>query len=100
MEIFVCKLTGDFMSGINLLQRRDITVKEPQAAKDVPVIAMEAIKTNVNNKVCRIIRFNKLCLFCSVSISKDIKQLLLRLIELLNRVQQLDRKSKQSSLIT
>ena len=26
---FVCKLTGDFMSGINLLQRRDITVKEP-----------------------------------------------------------------------
>ena len=29
MEIFVCKLTGDFMSGINLLQRRDITVKEP-----------------------------------------------------------------------
>ncbi len=28
MEIFVCKLTGDFMSGINLLQRRDITVKE------------------------------------------------------------------------
>ena len=25
----VCKLTGDFMSGINLLQRRDITVKEP-----------------------------------------------------------------------
>ena len=29
MEIFVCKLTGDFMSGINLLQSRDITVKEP-----------------------------------------------------------------------
>ena len=29
MEIFVCKLTGDFISGINLLQRRDITVKEP-----------------------------------------------------------------------
>jgi len=29
MEIFVCKLTGDFMSGINLLQRRGITVKEP-----------------------------------------------------------------------
>ena len=29
MEIFVCKLTGDLMSGINLLQRRDITVKEP-----------------------------------------------------------------------
>ena len=28
MEIFVCKLTGDFMSGINLLQSRDITVKE------------------------------------------------------------------------
>jgi len=28
MEIFVCKLTGDFMLGINLLQRRDITVKE------------------------------------------------------------------------
>ena len=29
MEIFVCKLTGDFMSGINLLQKRDIIVKEP-----------------------------------------------------------------------
>jgi len=29
MEIFVCKLTGDFMSGINLLQKRNITVKEP-----------------------------------------------------------------------
>ena len=29
MEIFVCKLTGDFMSGINLLQSQDITVKEP-----------------------------------------------------------------------
>ena len=29
MEIFVYKLTGDFMSGINLLQSRDITVKEP-----------------------------------------------------------------------
>ncbi len=29
MEIFVCKLTGNFMSGINLLQRRGITVKEP-----------------------------------------------------------------------
>ena len=29
MEIFVCNLTGDFMSGINLLQSRDITVKEP-----------------------------------------------------------------------
>ena len=29
MEIFVCKLTGDLMSGINLLQSRDITVKEP-----------------------------------------------------------------------
>jgi len=29
MEIFVCKLAGDFMSGINLLQRRDITVKKP-----------------------------------------------------------------------
>ena len=29
MEIFVCKLTGDFMSDINLLQSRDITVKEP-----------------------------------------------------------------------
>ena len=29
IEIFVCKLTGDFMSGINLLQRRGITVKEP-----------------------------------------------------------------------
>ena len=29
MEIFVCKLTGDFMSGINLLQRRDFTIKEP-----------------------------------------------------------------------
>ena len=29
MEIFVCKLKGDFMSGINLLQSRDITVKEP-----------------------------------------------------------------------
>ena len=29
IEIFVCKLTGDFMSGINLLQSRDITVKEP-----------------------------------------------------------------------
>ena len=29
MEIFVCKLTGDFMSGINLLQSRDIKVKEP-----------------------------------------------------------------------
>ena len=29
MKIFVCKLTGDFMSGINLLQRRDIKVKEP-----------------------------------------------------------------------
>ena len=29
MEIIVCKLTGDFMSGINLLQRRGITVKEP-----------------------------------------------------------------------
>ena len=28
MEIFVCKLTGDSMSGINLLQSRDITVKE------------------------------------------------------------------------
>ena len=28
MEIFVCKLTGDLISGINLLQRRDITVKE------------------------------------------------------------------------
>ena len=28
MEIFVCKLTGDFMSGINLLQKRNITVKE------------------------------------------------------------------------
>ena len=28
-EIFVCNLTGDFMSGINLLQSRDITVKEP-----------------------------------------------------------------------
>ena len=28
-EIFVCKLTGDFMSGINLLQKRNITVKEP-----------------------------------------------------------------------
>ena len=28
MEIFVCKLTGDLMSGINLLQSRDITVKE------------------------------------------------------------------------
>jgi len=39
---------------------------------------MEAINTNDNNKVCRIIRFNKLCLFRSVSISKDIKQLLLK----------------------
>ena len=29
MEIFVCKLTGDLMSGINLLQKRNITVKEP-----------------------------------------------------------------------
>ena len=29
MEIFVCKLTEDFMSGINLLQKRNITVKEP-----------------------------------------------------------------------
>ena len=29
MELFVCKLTGDFMLGIYLLQRRDITVKEP-----------------------------------------------------------------------
>ena len=29
MEIFVCKLTGDLMSGINFLQSRDITVKEP-----------------------------------------------------------------------
>ena len=29
MEIIVCKLTGDFMSGINLLQKRNITVKEP-----------------------------------------------------------------------
>ena len=29
MEIFVCKLTGDLMSGINLLQSRDITVTEP-----------------------------------------------------------------------
>ena len=29
MEIFVCKLTGDFMSGINLLQKRNITVKDP-----------------------------------------------------------------------
>ena len=28
-EIFVCNLTGDLMSGINLLQSRDITVKEP-----------------------------------------------------------------------
>ena len=28
MEIFVCKLTGDFMSGIILLQKRNITVKE------------------------------------------------------------------------
>ena len=28
MEIFVSKLTGDFMSGINLLQSRGITVKE------------------------------------------------------------------------
>ena len=28
-EIFVCNLAGDFMSGINLLQSRDITVKEP-----------------------------------------------------------------------
>jgi hypothetical protein len=28
MEIFVCKLKGDFMSGINLLQKRNITVKE------------------------------------------------------------------------
>ena len=28
MEIFVCKLTGDLISGINLLQSRDITVKE------------------------------------------------------------------------
>ena len=37
MEIFVCKLTGDFMSGINLLQRRDSTVKEPL---DFTVIAV------------------------------------------------------------
>ena len=29
MEIFVCKLTGDFMSGIILLQKQNITVKEP-----------------------------------------------------------------------
>ena len=29
MEIFVCKLTGDLMLGINLLQKRDIIVKEP-----------------------------------------------------------------------
>ena len=29
MEILVCKLIGDLMSGINLLQSRDITVKEP-----------------------------------------------------------------------
>ena len=29
MEIFVCKLTGDVMSGRNLLQRRDSTVTEP-----------------------------------------------------------------------
>ena len=29
MEIFVCKLTGDFMSSINLLQSQDIAVKEP-----------------------------------------------------------------------
>ena len=29
MEIFVCKLTGDFMSGIIFLQKRNITVKEP-----------------------------------------------------------------------
>jgi hypothetical protein len=29
MEIFICNLIGNFMSGINLLQRRDITVKEP-----------------------------------------------------------------------
>jgi len=28
-EIFVCNLTGDFMSGINLLQKLNITVKEP-----------------------------------------------------------------------
>ena len=29
MEIFVYKLTGDVMSGRNLLQRRDSTVTEP-----------------------------------------------------------------------
>jgi len=28
-EIFVCKLTGDSILGINLLQKRNITVKEP-----------------------------------------------------------------------
>ena len=28
MEIFFCKLKGDFMSGINLLHKRNITVKE------------------------------------------------------------------------
>ena len=37
MEIFVCKLTGDFMSGIILLQKRNITVKEPL---DFTVIAV------------------------------------------------------------
>ena len=28
MEIIICNLTGNFISGKNLLQRRDITVKE------------------------------------------------------------------------
>jgi len=37
MEIFVCKLTGDFMSGIILLQKRNITIKEPL---DFTVIAV------------------------------------------------------------
>ena len=29
MEMFVCKLAGDFVSCINLLQKQNITVKEP-----------------------------------------------------------------------
>ncbi len=37
MEMFVCRLTRDFMSGINLLQRRDFTIKEPL---DFTVIAV------------------------------------------------------------
>ena len=28
MEIIICNLTGNFILGKNLLQRRDITVKE------------------------------------------------------------------------